>query len=154
MYVGVPNSKTKQALSRRPPYRTIYVDAKSLAWDCARHIAFLEWAERQEPDALVGSDYARWLLHTGHDAASVQEKCRRFLALFDAIRDGLRFPSWAIVTEDCLRLDGSHRAACAAAIGLGTLAVSVVRYRYTDTKWRREMIAIRDAKWKGVWSDE
>lgn len=144
IYVGVQNSAKKAELARRRPVKTIYVDPQDLAWDCSRHIAFLREAKRHTGDSwdeawMLRSWYAGWLLTAGRSQDSAIARCRRFLIMFAEIqRDGWS-DAWATVTEDGIRLDGSHRAAIAVVLGLPRVPVSVVPYRPADETWRRAM---------------
>ena len=143
IYVGVENSRAKSRIAGRQPVRTIYVHPKDLAWDCQRHVAFLREAstrgeEGWEEAWMLCSPYAGWLLQGGRSEKSALERCRHFLSHFAHVRvygvDG----SWATVTEDGLRLDGSHRAAIAVVLGMQEVPVSVVPYLRTDWAWRHQ----------------
>ena len=143
IYVGVENSRSKSRIAGRPSVRTIYVSPEDLAWDCQRHIAFLREAlakgEGGWDDAwMVCSAYAGWLLQTGRTEASALERCRLYLAHVAHVQaHGMPGP-WATVTEDGLRLDGSHRAAIAVVLGMQEVPVSVVPYLRTDWAWRHQ----------------
>ncbi len=148
IYVGVENSNAKRRIAGRRPVDVIEVDAADLAWDCQRHIGFLREADRRREDGwdeawMVCSAYAGWFLETGRTLKATLVHCRAFLAHFAYIRaHGVTGP-WATVTEDGLRLDGSHRAAIAVVLGRQQVPVAVVPYRLTDWAWRRQWSAYR-----------
>ena len=145
IFVGVPNSEQKSELAARLPMGRVYVQPMDLAWDCGRHIAFLNLESNADRD-MLGSDYARYLRDSGRDEASTLQRCRRFLALRERWRHYKSTRIWAVVTHDGLRLDGSHRAAVAVAEGYFTVACAVVPYLPADTDWREVMLALRAEK--------
>ena len=155
IYVGVKNSRSKSRIAGRPPARTIYVNPDGLAWDCQRHIAFLRTATAKGfakgisgwDDAwMLCSAYAGWLLQTGRTEASALERCRLYLAHFAHVQaHGVPGP-WATVTEDGLRLDGSHRAAIAVVLGHELVPVAVVPYLRTDWAWRHQWRRFRERR--------
>jgi len=148
IYVGVENSHAKVRIATRGVLRTIYVDPADLAWDCHRHIAFLRDAEKHLADSwdeawMLRSQYAGWMLQGGRSQRTVLVRCRMFLERVADIRThGLDGP-WATVTVDGIRLDGSHRAAIAVILGLGSVPVAEVPYRAGDQRWRSEAVAYR-----------
>src|SRR3990172_1854205 len=150
IYVGVPNSPTKARLTNRKPSRTIHVEAHNLAWDCVRHREFLHQVLRHRDTGyqawMLTTAYAAYLLKTGRTMWAVHQRCGRFANLLMRIKEqGWQGP-WAVVTDDGLRLDGSHRAAVAAVLSLGSIPVSVVPYLPADADWREEMQTLRVAK--------
>lgn len=147
IYVGVENSRGKSRIAGRQPIETISVRSVDLAWDCQRHITFLRTAldnglakgiSGWDDAWMICSAYAGWLLQTGRSEQSALERCRLFLSHFTNVRaHGVSGP-WATVTEDGLRLDGSHRAAIAVVLGKPAVEVSVVPYLHTDWAWRHQ----------------
>lgn len=126
VYYGIPNSPTKSKIAKRTPVKTIQVQPYDLAWDCQRHIAFLD-AIQLDPsdDSMLTTTYADYLRKTERTTEAVIAKCQKFWQLFQSL---LKTPpeSWATVTDFGARLDGSHRAACAVVIGHQLVPVSVV----------------------------
>ncbi len=146
IYVGVQNSLKKSELASRPPVRHDFVPPEDLAWDCDRHIRFLEtWSGRKaRPGNMLESEYARWLEKVGRNRKAVLEKCRKFLRLFENLGSPPVDFVWATVTEDGIRLDGSHRAAAAVVLGKALVLVGVVAYAPGDEEWRSEVTRYRD----------
>lgn len=151
IYVGVENSRGKSRIAGRQPIRTVYVHPEDLAWDCQRHIAFLREAAKRGEGTwdeawMVCSAYAGWFLETGRTIEAVRVRCQNFLAHFAHVRaQGVDGP-WATVTEDGLRLDGSHRAAIAVVLGGPMVPVAVVPYLRTDWVWRRQWKEYRERR--------
>ena len=153
IYVGIPNSMEKSLMVKRPSVKAIYVTPEELAWDCLRHVRFLEvfsTVRRPRTSDLLSSDYALWLRKTARTDSAILAKCRSFLWLYEEWGRNAEGKSWAVVTEDGLRLDGSHRAAVAVVLGKSVVPVDEVAYRESDQPWRREMMRIRDAKIREV----
>jgi len=148
IYVGVENSPIKVRIATRAPRRTIYVEPGDLAWDCQRHLAFLRDAETHLADGwdeawMLRSAYAGWMLQGGRTPGAALARCRRFLERVAEIRlRGLDGP-WATVTPDGIRLDGSHRAAIAVALGKDLVPVAEAPYLPEDWRWRRDAVAYR-----------
>ena len=151
IYVGVENSRAKSRIAGRNPVQTISVNATDLAWDCQRHIGFLREAvargdREQYNHWMLLSPYAGWLLHTGRTEAEAVVRCQNFLAHFVKVRaHGIQGP-WATVTEDGIRLDGSHRAAIAVVLGMEQVPVAVVPYLRTDWNVRHQWRALRERR--------
>lgn len=127
-FVGVRNSPEKRAALERPPLRIERVAPDELAYDCVRHLELLRTATPASgDDELRRSLYCRFLRAGGRDDAAALAKARAFLALHARIRDeGMDYAYGRVaVTEDGIRLNGSHRAAIAAALGLERVDVEV-----------------------------
>lgn len=145
-YIGIPNSPSKVKIAGRVPIKTILVCPVDLAWDCTRHVDFLRAVARiPHPRVMVVTDYAAYLTRTGRSPEAVIEKCYQFWALWQAIETHPP-ESWATVTEDGIRLDGSHRAACAVVLGLETVPVDVVPLFVLDGGFRKLCAKIRAQK--------
>lgn len=147
IYLGIPNSQTKSALCQRTPVRTIYVHPVDLAYDCDRHIDFLRTMDGlpgyPTEAAMLKTAYCQYLMSVGRSPVSAVQRAIRFLRLAEMWRDGQPGKVWATVTEDGLRLDGSHRAAIAVVAGLHSVPVAVVVYTRKDEEWRRRMLDLR-----------
>ncbi len=153
IYVGVPNSEQKSLMARRPPVRTIHVTSEELAWDCVRHIRFLDVflnVRRPRPCDMLQTEYAAWLRQMGRKDVAILDRCKKFLRLCETWKTPPDGSLWAVVTEDGLRLDGSHRAAVAVSLGRAAVPVGVIGYLPSDDSWRIEMLKIREAKIREV----
>jgi hypothetical protein len=136
-FVGIRNSPEKQrVLAAGTPSRGRF-GSDELAFDCVRHLDFLRRA--------VGSDtpvretlYWRYLIRSGHTPASADRRCRQFEAHATSIaRKGFGAGFLPVaVTDDGLRLDGSHRAATAHWLGLEEVDVQVYRWSEVVSRWR------------------
>jgi hypothetical protein len=124
-FVGVRNSAEKARLLARGTSRRERVLVRDLAYDCLRHLDFLERLDG--PDDPSGSLYWRYLVWTGHTPASADERCARFAGLTRQIEsEGLDSRLEPIaVTDDGIRLNGSHRAAIARHLGVDEVEVDV-----------------------------
>lgn len=141
IYVGVENSPKKREVAAREPSKTIYVAAEDLAWDCTRHVEFLNRFLSQASGGyhvwMITSQYFGWLKQTGRGNEAALARCVKFLELFQSIRELGCWGTWATVTDDGIRLDGSHRAAIAVALHIPIVSVSVSPYHKGDEAWRR-----------------
>ena len=143
-YVGVRNSPEKARLLERGVAHRVDRPVADLAYDCIRHRAFVELVlAGADPEAWRASLYWRFMRHSGRSPESADGRCRRFAELIAGVRrDGLdpdRDP--IAVTDDGIRLDGSHRVAIAATLGTGTLAVDEYAWDGTVAAWRRRHVA-------------
>jgi hypothetical protein len=135
-YVGVRNSAEKaRLLERGKPHRETVASA-ALAFDCVRHLDFLH--RLSEGGSARESLYWRYLVTVGHTPESADERCARYAALAEAIeREGFdpdRDP--IAVSDDGVRLNGSHRAAIARHIGVADVGVDVYAWRGAVPSWR------------------
>lgn len=143
-YVGVRNSPEKARLLERGTPRRIELPAAELAYDCIRHREFVELLlSGADPEAWRASLYWRFMRSSGRAPVSADGRCRRFADLVAAIRrDGLDADRDPIaVTDDGIRLDGSHRAAIAAVLGAGTITVDEYSWDGAVPGWRRRHVA-------------
>jgi hypothetical protein len=137
--VGIRNSPEKARLLARGRSRAARLADGDLAYDCIRHLDFLERGGR-DPRATL---YWRYLVFTGRTAEAADARCRRFAELAEKIRtdgfDPARDP--IAVTDDGMRLNGSHRAAIARSMGLGEVEVRVYSWDGALPSWRVRHVA-------------
>jgi hypothetical protein len=136
-FVGIRNSPQKQRLLAEGTPGHERMDTGDVAFDCIRHLDFLHRAVASGAPAR-DTLYWRYLIRAGHTPAGADERCRRFAGLASAVLDdsleqGL---GSVAVTEDGVRLDGSHRAAIAHWLGLEELDVRVYRWSEVLSRWR------------------
>ena len=133
-FVGIRNSPEKARLLSGGSPRAVRVGAEDLAYDCIRHTDLLR---RGEGDVRA-SLYWRYLVSVGHTDESADARCRRFLDLAATIRsegfDPDRDP--IAVSDDGMRLNGSHRAAIACSLGLVEVDVRM-------HSWGRGLLRLR-----------
>lgn len=137
--VGIRNSPAKVRLLSRGVATEERMAPAGLAWDCIRHVDLVERARTGERgDALRASLYWRYLrTAAGHSEESADRRCERFAALVDAIaNEGYDDRDPIAITDDWMRLDGSHRSAVASALGVESVAVRVYRWRDVLSSWR------------------
>ena len=129
-YVGIRNWKEKATLLRKGQYVLQEVPAEELAFDCVRHIEFLEQIERLPTRNFSDTLYWKYLLSRGRSEHHAQQKCEQFVALYESVRSqGIDYSQgYVAVTEDGIRLNGSHRAAIAYVLGIETLRVRVYKW--------------------------
>ena len=133
-FVGIRNGPEKVRLLRDGKSRLTQVPARDVTYDCLRHLQFLEWVEKSEClHDFSETLYWKYLIYTGRTAEVVSSRCQRFLELYHRIRSRVEIEKQFIcasVTEDGIRLDGSHRASILCF--LGVLNVWVRVYRWED----------------------
>jgi hypothetical protein len=143
-FVGVRNSAEKARLLARGAPRRERAASEALAYDCIRHLDFLGHAlENGRGADFRESLYWRYLVAVGHTPASADRRCIRYAELargieregFDPQRDRIA------VTDDGVRLNGSHRAAIARHLGVGELDVDVFSWAGCVPRWRVRHVA-------------
>lgn len=108
--------------------------SKDLSFDCLRHLEFLRSVEDGlDEGAYAQTQYWHFLTeHAGYPDITAMEACRRFLRLYNTIREENLDYSWGsiAVTTDGVRLDGAHRAAICYHAGIDR--VEVKQYRWLE----------------------
>lgn len=127
LYVGIPNSAEKAALLERRPGERLEVPPTDLAFDCIRHLDFLRRVEKDDETAFPETLYWKTLLLRGRTEETALARCRRFSELHASVsKRGVDYALGRVaVTTEGMRLNGSHRAAIAAFLGLPSLEVDV-----------------------------
>ena len=138
-YIGIKNWPEKSQLLLSSNYSVCECDTAALVYDCDRHIDFLTAYEKQGPqfDPRNTLYYAFYMFISGDLKAKA--KCENFISLYEVARNTTFFDSTpcAAITDDGMRLDGSHRASIAFILGIRTLFVK--SYRWSDLFPRRAM---------------
>ena len=139
LFVGVRNSAEKARLLRHGTSSRSHLPAADLAYDCLRHRDFLERIKADHRlESMQESLYWRWLVATGRAHEAADHHCRVYAALVAKVLaqgyDSNRNP--IAVSDDGIRLDGSHRAAIAVALGIHEVAVDVYSWRDSVAEWR------------------
>lgn len=127
-FVGVQNCPIKSVIAGSDTGRLQDLTPMDVAFDCIRHIDFLRRLEEgMTEDEFPASLYWKYIRLKGGNETKALVKCRRLKDLFFTIKaEGFRPGTpHADVTTDGIRLDGSHRAAVAAVLGLDTLTVRI-----------------------------
>ena len=130
-FIGVRNYPQKAQLLKQPFSSLVEIATEALVYDCERHLDFLAALE----DGRDPSESLYWKYHAllGRSADGIAERCHRFTDLYRTI--GIRgfdtTQGYIAVTDDGIRLNGSHRAAIAHHLGLGTLPVAIYRWETT-----------------------
>ena len=130
-YVGIRNCPEKDQLLKSEPIGRQIVSIYALTFDCERHLEFadLVLAGRGE-DEWPRTLYWQFLAATGRSGRAIVTRCQRFADLVARIQtekyDGER--GIIAVTDDGIRLNGSHRASVARVLGLRVLEVMVYRW--------------------------
>lgn len=132
-FVGVRRYPESARLLAEGSPRRATVASVDLAYDCVRHRDFLSRVMADESaEAMRETLYWRYLVSTGRTADAADARCRGFAELLESIRtdgfDASRGESIA-VTDDGIRLNGSHRAAIAQALALGAVEVALYSWR-------------------------
>lgn len=127
-FVGVQNCPIKSAIMASDTGRLQDFAPMDLAFDCIRHIDFLRRLEQgMTEDEFPASLYWKYIRLKGGNETKALVKSRRLKDLFASVKAKGFLPGTphAEVTTDGIRLDGSHRAAAAAVLGLDTLTVRI-----------------------------
>lgn len=142
-YVGIRNSPEKAALLERGEGQKGVLPTDELAYDCIRHFDFLRTAAEAGEEAFPETLYWKYFLLTGRGPEAARARCRSFKRLYMRIRaEGYDDGTDPIaVTEDGIRLNGSHRAAIGAFLDLPPLPVRV--YRWKDVLPARRVRHVR-----------
>jgi len=152
-YIGIAAWREKLTLLKSEHFDRCSVATKALTLDCERHLDFLDaYLDKNKNfsprDTLY---YAYYKFFAGESIAI--EKCKKFAFQID--RSLVSKPDLAEeyidVTDDGIRLDGSHRASIALAIGIEQLPVRVFRWKslFPENRIshiRKELALKRDAR--------
>ena len=138
-FVGVRNSPHKKKLIAQGSIRGDIVSTEELTFDCMRHLEFLDHYENHGPQADFSSTlYWRFMISFGRTPNSAQAKCERFGQLYESLKGQQldREIGRIKITQDGIRLDGSHRSAVAKFLGIDSLEVDIFQWkgllRYVD----------------------
>jgi hypothetical protein len=144
-FVGIRKGPEKAALLARGTGRRALLPTHALAFDCLRHAALLRAVDADADDVdLLGTVYGKFQRAAGRSEQEARARCRRFADLYRSVRahgfDAAEPPP--AVTEDGIRLDGSHRVAIAHHLTLPELEVAV--FRLEDAVAGRRLEEIRE----------
>jgi len=124
--VGIRNSPQKKWLTSQEFVQRSIVKTKDLTFDCMRHLDFLAFYDKFGAKADFSSTlYWRYYISFGHPPELAQHRCDRFGKLFEKFKSEEldRDVGRIKVTEDGIRLDGSHRSAIAYYRGIEEIEV-------------------------------
>ncbi len=130
--VGIRNSQQKKWLTSQEFDQIAIVQTKDLTFDCMRHLDFLEHYDKYGSQADFSSTlYWRYYISFGHPPELAQHRCDRFGKLYKKLKtqDLDRDIGHIKVTEDGIRLDGSHRSAIAFFLGIDQVEVDCYRWK-------------------------
>ena len=129
-YIGIANWREKLILSKSELFEIRSVATKSLTFDCERHLDFLYAYLDKSQDFFPNKTlyYAYYTYFAGESTAKA--KCEIFASQIDRLLASKpKLAEECIdITDDGARLDGSHRASIALAVGIDTLPVRVFRW--------------------------
>jgi len=142
-FVGIRNSLAKRKVLQNGVFSIRTQLSLDLSYDCIRHIDFLRLVNA----GMVESEYQetlywKYILLKGGSPEKAIFRARQLRDLFLSVQQGALKPSesYGAVTEDGIRIDGSHRAAIATVLGISSLAVQV--YSWEEHASRTEIAAI------------
>lgn len=153
-FVGIRNCRAKHEMLRADDCKIREFPTADLTYDCIRHLDFLRrLAEGMEQGEYPGTLYWKYIRMVGGGREKALRKSRELADLFRFVRDEELEPadSYAAVTDDGVRLDGSHRTSVALVLGIESLPVRVYHWgeRFPEKKLdpiREETRIKRDAQ--------
>ena len=127
-FIGIRNSPEKSELLQSKNFRIAEVRTAGLIFDCERHLDFLVAIEQSR--AFSETLYWRYHALLGRQGEWIKTHCDRFANLYRSIHlQGFDFEKGYIaVTDDGIRLNGSHRASIAHYMRIDRLPVAVYRW--------------------------
>jgi len=141
--IGVKNSKVKKWLADQPPIQIIQISPETASYDCIRHIDFLKYW-KYDRDNFRKSIYWRYMVRAKGSDIAADEKCLYFGSLFDAIcNNGWNGSEHPIaITDDGVRLDGSHRSAIAKVLGIQGIHARIYSWKQVSffSKWEAKKL--------------
>ncbi len=137
-FVGIRNSPEKSQLLQSKNFQIAEARTAGLTFDCERHIDFLDAIEQCK--AFSETLYWRYHALLGRQEEWIKTHCDRFANLYRSIHSqGFDFgKGYIAVTDDGIRLNGSHRASIAFHMELEFLPVAVYSWK---TKFASDEIA-------------
>jgi len=135
--VGIPHSSWKNTLvrhARKNPH-IIMIHSKDSCYECSRHLEILNMFDSGEIRYKKSEYYKFQRKRNKKGNSSILRSINRFKKLYEDIKKkGCKVPP--IITVDGCRLDGSHRCAILAHLGVSKIKVNVVQYDHVFKKER------------------
>lgn len=131
-YFGVSNSYIKARATCSKTYEYREVSSESLAFDCMRHMDLI--SRYEEGKDLKKSFYFVFSkFFSGRDKRTINEKIKNYISFYEKIkrggyRDDIQGFKDLVITDNGIRLDGSHRAAIACFLGIKSLRVKYIKW--------------------------
>jgi hypothetical protein len=131
-YFGVSNSPVKRKASTSASFEYVEVSTEELAFDCMRHIDLLRRYEERK-DLEKSFYFVNSLFFSKRKANAIKNKINHFIQLYETIKlNGYseNVPGYQdiVITDNGIRLDGSHRAAIAYFLNIKKIKVKYVKW--------------------------
>lgn len=137
--IGVKNSRVKKWLAEQTPIHIIQIAPEAAGYDCVRHIDFLKYW-KYDKENIRKSIYWQYTARTKGNKSEADAKCEYFGGLFDSVCangwNGAKYP--IAITNDGIRLDGSHRSAMATVLGITSIHAAVYSWKQVPFWNQRE----------------
>ena len=136
IYVGIPNSAYKTYLLKKSGKgEVVKINPLLLAGpDCGRHLEILTFFDEFGKPKIISpyekSEYFKYQIRVGKSQKTIQKKLLKFYKLYNSIKNKYDYKQgYIIVTEDGIRLDGSHRSAIVSYLKIDKIKVKEIDWK-------------------------